>query len=416
MIKNMDFPGITSRTNEIAPDKMKIGMKIVYGFIAIDAIWLIAWYIAYNHENISFINNPDLVMVISILSAIVFSVIICAILARSIIKPVKELNNTVKKMSNRDITIMNMTSRDELYSSKLASKAKELSGSGQKMRTSIDQISNDTSGISEGSLHQSEKIENVKKIISEMSIIMNQIMIGSERTAQVSKESNNIAKELRGNSNDLSSKILDIQRSVNECAVIIKNLDRKSEKIGEIIGAIKNIANQTNLLALNAAIEAARAGEHGKGFAVVANEVKTLADESGNSAKMITELIKEIQLETKKAVENMNYGTQIVTEGSKKIEATISSIDNIVEATESAASMFSEFIEISKIQENYMKNVDLSVEEISEISGKTMKATADAAAKVQEQAASMSILEDMANDLLELSRELKNDVVMGKNA
>src|SRR5659263_201899 len=119
----------------------------------------------------------------------------------------------------------------------------------------------------------------------------------SDRKGQrrLQKILNNTAKELLQKSNDLMNKIKDIQNSVNKSALVIKNLDSNSEKIGEIVGVITNIADQTNLLALNAAIEAARAGEHGRGFAVVANEVKKLAEESRISANKITELIKDIQ-------------------------------------------------------------------------------------------------------------------------
>lgn len=67
-----------------------------------------------------------------------------------------------------------------------------------------------------------------------------------------------------------------------------KRIIRQTQNILEMLDTLK-------LLSLNARIEAARAGEAGRGFAVIADEVKTLADETGKSAKAITDLVQKLE-------------------------------------------------------------------------------------------------------------------------
>ncbi|OJF10077.1 methyl-accepting chemotaxis protein [Couchioplanes caeruleus] len=90
--------------------------------------------------------------------------------------------------------------------------------------------------------------------------------------------------------------------TVTNLTRVMRDLDDKAARIGGIVDAITRIAGQTNLLALNASIEAARAGAHGAGFAVVANEVRNLAEESGEAAKTIAALVGEIQQTSAEAV------------------------------------------------------------------------------------------------------------------
>lgn len=78
---------------------------------------------------------------------------------------------------------------------------------------------------------------------------------------------------------------------VGQAISAMADIETSAEKIGQIIGVIDEIAFQTNLLALNAGIEAARAGDSGRGFAVVAQEVRALAQRSGDAAREIKQLV-----------------------------------------------------------------------------------------------------------------------------
>ncbi|MDR3436073.1 methyl-accepting chemotaxis protein [Telmatospirillum sp.] len=94
----------------------------------------------------------------------------------------------------------------------------------------------------------------------------------------------------------------------------ISGLADASQKIGEIITLINDIASQTNLLALNATIEAARAGEAGKGFAVVASEVKSLATQTARATEEIAQQIAQIQSMTGDAVDGVRSMSDVIRE------------------------------------------------------------------------------------------------------
>ena len=103
---------------------------------------------------------------------------------------------------------------------------------------------------------------------------------------------------------------------------MVQGLLGASQKIGEIVALINDIADQTNLLALNATIEAARAGEAGKGFAVVAAEVKNLATQTSRATEEIGDQITGVQGATKDAVRAIDSIGKIIGE-IDQITATI---------------------------------------------------------------------------------------------
>ncbi len=307
-----------------------------------------------------------------------------------------------------------------LYASnRVAEVAYELSESSEEMKTATGQIASNTQDIARGATQQAGKLADISRTMKEMSESVQQVAANSQKAAGGAEDANKTAQEVGVMSGDVLRKMTEIQASVENSSEVIKLLETKSQKIGEIIGAITGIANQTNLLALNAAIEAARAGEHGRGFAVVADEVRKLAEESRNAAGTITELIKEIQLGTKQAVESMDRGTKKVSDGTATVENAVNAINRIVKAAGDVATMVQEIAAAAQEQSASVEEVTASIEDVSAISEESAAATQEASAAAEEQAASMEELVASTRKLTKLSGELQAEVSrfnMGRSA
>ncbi|KGD94442.1 methyl-accepting chemotaxis protein [Rhizobium sp. YS-1r] len=148
---------------------------------------------------------------------------------------------------------------------------------GLVVRDSAADISGATNNLSKRTEQQAASLEETAAALDEITAT---VRTASERAHE--------ARAMVNETKDSASRSGEIVRNAIDA---MGRIEESSNRIGQIISVIDEIAFQTNLLALNAGVEAARAGEAGRGFAVVAQEVRELAQRSANAAKEIKTLI-----------------------------------------------------------------------------------------------------------------------------
>lgn len=201
-----------------------------------------------------------------------------------------------------------------------------------------------------------------------------------------------------------------IQTSVTQSAAVITELGEESDRIGKIVDTISSIAAQTNLLALNAAIEAARAGEHGRGFAVVADEVRKLAEQSSESAGEIAGLITSIQEKSQKAVAVMQEGVGRVEAGTKVVQDSGASFNEIAEMVRKVVEASQEMDNIVNALNENTKTIGGAIQTVAVKSSSVSSEAESVSAASEELTATMSEIESSSGVLAEMAKDMLKSV------
>jgi len=219
----------------------------------------------------------------------------------------------------------------------VAHTANELEGAAESVASSARSATDQTSAVATAAEQASANVRTVAAAADQLSASVKEI-----------------SRQVAGSTEIAGRAVM----TADETSEKVRALSQASQKIGDVVELISNIARQTNLLALNATIEAARAGEAGKGFAVVAQEVKSLANQTAKATAEIGAQINAIQGSTADAVGSIgNIGSiiksmdQIATTIASAVEeqgaATTEIARNVQEAAQGTSDVASNAIGLS---------------------------------------------------------------------
>lgn len=241
------------------------------------------------------------------------------------------------------------------------------------------QLADDFDNSVGGFMQQLSKVSQVVNQHSQnMHTIADQVLKESHHVSGLADQVSGYMNGAASATEELSSSIQEISRQVAQSTQIsgaavleaqnmhdvMQSLYHGSQKIGDVINLINDIADQTNLLALNATIEAARAGEAGKGFAVVASEVKNLATQTTLATQDIAGLIAAIQGEVNTAVQ-ANAG---ITQTIRQIDEISTSISSAVEQQGAATREISHTVQDAA---QGSQQISSSIESVAHISSQS---------------------------------------------
>ena len=231
-------------------------------------------------------------------------------------------------------------------------KMKSLVGSILEGATEVGSLSTElrvvASRILNSANQQREASEEISRSVDQASARVAEVSTSASQAHSIAAEAGEFAQAGRSSLQRMLTEIRQTASSVSDSSTAIQELGKQSETISSIVKVISEIADQTNLLALNAAIEAARAGEQGRGFAVVADEVRKLAERTGQATKDITQKIELTRSDTRRAVEGMERCVQRVDDGvclAAEAEESVNRLDASAQKTLSEVSDIAAAIE-----------------------------------------------------------------------
>lgn len=286
----------------------------------------------------------------------------------------------------------------------------EMKTSSSEMSTISNRVTQSITQLAEGATQQAESIENGSVRINNIAEMIECISIDMTASKTLGEDAINAMEVVKSTIHYQENKMEENKQISEQMRNAVTDLMSKSEEIGKILQVIKGVAEQTNLLALNAAIEAARAGEHGRGFAVVSDEIRKLAEQSGESSKQITEIINDVQSGIENTVLQIKKSDDLSLEQENALNKTVDAIGDISDKVESIVTKVVAVSDATGSLTADAKEAEDMISTIASISEETAAGTQETSAAVEEQNMLIQVIAECSNELYGIAENLQLNV------
>jgi len=344
------------------------------------------------------------VMIWAILGTLLVGTFVAVRLSRTIVGPIRNLSEAIGEIAQGrgDLTRrLDTDQKDELgelagHFNSLLDKLHEIIGQVASASLDISQatetIARQNAHMADGAQNQSAQALKIAAAMEEMNATVSEVSKNSAVAADSARQAMHIATKGGEVVQQTINGMQVLAERVTQSANTIHQLGANTDKIGEIVLVIDEIADQTNLLALNAAIEAARAGDQGRGFSVVADEVRKLAERTTQATKEIATMISAIQKETNCVVEMMNSSRAEAEKETTLVNESGEALSNIIDVISSVTDMVEQIATAAREQAIATDEITTNIEGIATVTEETSKG-------VQQSAEAGHQLNRMATDL-----------------
>ncbi len=288
----------------------------------------------------------------------------------------------------------------------VAESAQGLSATSQQMTASAHEVASTVEQISRGAETQAEMVEKSSRLIREMAMSAELVAASARKLVASASDTAHTAQRGGDIARGTMAKMKELLSEVEQSGAQIVAFGNQVQKIGKIVEVITGVAQKTNLLALNASIEAARAGEYGRGFAVVAEEIRKLADSTGESAAEIARLIEMVSEESQKVQASMQQSIGELEAERHGLDVTSSAFEEIIQNVLETQTKANSIAELAQKQNDGAKGMVTAVDEISRVVSDNAASTEEVSATAEEQSAAMEEMARSAQNLLSLAEQL----------